>query len=53
MRALLLLLLVLCFFSHDELSGLNRICWYTCVGGDAAVTIPAGRLCPLTIRGGE
>jgi hypothetical protein len=41
---------VVCFFKHDYVSGLNKICIYDCLGSDAAITIGAVQLCPLTIN---
>ena len=38
------------FFSHDEVSGLNRICYYDYLGSTVAITIKAHKLCPLTIE---
>lgn len=31
-------------------SGLNKVCFYTCASGDAAITVGAVQLCPLTIN---
>lgn len=39
-----------CFKSGEEISGMNRICYYNCMGSTAAITISVGKLCPLTIR---
>jgi len=39
-----------CFFDRDETSGLNKICFYKCASGPAAITIGAAKLCPLTIQ---
>jgi hypothetical protein len=41
---------VVCFFKHDYVSGMNKICVYDCLGSDAAITIGAVQLCPLTIN---
>jgi hypothetical protein len=35
---------------EDVASGLNKICLYTCASGDAAFTVHAAELCPLTIE---
>ena len=40
----------ICFASGSSVSGMNRICYYNCVGGTAAITIKSFKLCPLTIR---
>ena len=39
-----------CFSSGESTSGMNKICYYNCVGGSAAITIKSTQLCPLTIR---
>lgn len=41
---------VVCFLKHDYVSGMNKICVYDCLGSDAAITIGAVQLCPLTIN---
>ena len=38
------------YFSHSEVSGMNRICYYTGAGGTYAITIKATRVCPATIE---
>ena len=38
-----------CFLSGSRVSGLNRICYYECVSGTAAITISSVELCPLSI----
>ncbi len=38
------------FFTHDEVSGLNRICYYDYLGSTVAKTIKAYEICPLTIE---
>ena len=40
----------ICFASGSSVSGMNKICYYNCVGGTAAITIKSFKLCPLTIR---
>ena len=40
----------MCFSTGERLSGLNKICYYSCCGGDAALTISSTSLCPLTIN---
>ena len=42
------LLIVTGIYSHDYLSGRNRICFYESVYGTHAVTIDAMVMCPLT-----
>ncbi|BAQ16936.1 hypothetical protein [Methyloceanibacter caenitepidi] len=50
MRALILPALVMCFFSHEVASGMNKICYYDCLGSPAAITISSVSLCPLNIN---
>lgn len=44
------MLVVTGIYSHDYISGRNRICIYESVYGDHAVTIDAMRMCPLTME---
>lgn len=39
-----------CYFSHESAAGMNKICYYSCLGGNAAITISAASLCPLSIN---
>lgn len=39
-----------CFNSGEETSGMNKICYYDCLGGTKAITISSVKLCPLSIR---
>jgi hypothetical protein len=48
MTWLTLLTLVVGIYSHDYVSGRNRICFYESVYGSHAVTIDAMVMCPLT-----
>lgn len=32
---------VLCFKTGEQTSGMNKICYYNCLGSAAAITIPA------------
>jgi len=41
---------VTCFFKSEYTSGFNKICTYSCLGSDVAITIGATQLCPLTIQ---
>ena len=41
---------VLCFKTGEQVSGLNKICYYNCLGSQAAITIKAFQLCPLSIN---
>ncbi|MDC0899218.1 hypothetical protein OAS08_02980 [Candidatus Pelagibacter sp.] len=40
---------VTCFKSGERISGMNKICFYNCMGSEAAITISSTSLCPLTI----
>lgn len=40
---------VVCFKSGEQQSGMNKICYYDCMGSATAITIGAASLCPLTI----
>jgi hypothetical protein len=37
-----------CFFTRDVTSGMNKICYYNCVGSGHAITVGAAQICPLT-----
>jgi hypothetical protein len=39
-----------CFLESEQDAGMNKICFYSCVSGDAAITIKAVQLCPLSIK---
>lgn len=39
-----------CFKSGEQTSGMNKICYYKCSSGDAAITISSVSLCPLSIQ---
>ena len=41
---------VMCMKKGEYTSGMNKICIYDCMGSDAAITIGAVDLCPLTIN---
>lgn len=38
-----------CFFRRQVVSGVNLICFYDCMGDEAAVTISGAGICPPTI----
>ena len=38
-----------CVFTKDAQAGVNRICYYLCAGGAAAITVTAARVCPAGI----
>ena len=39
-----------CFFKGEQISGLNKICFYDCVGSTVAINISATSICPLSIN---
>jgi hypothetical protein len=39
-----------CYYKSEQDSGMNRICTYSCLSGDAAITIKIPKLCPLSIQ---
>lgn len=39
-----------CFKTGERTSGMNKICYYDCLGSQAAITVGAAELCPLSIR---
>lgn len=39
-----------CFKAGEETSGLNRICFYNCMGSKTAITIKITEICPITIE---
>ena len=43
-------LAVTCFKTGEQTSGMNKICYYDCLGSQAAITIGATQLCPLSIQ---
>ena len=43
-------LAAICFKTGEQVSGLNKICYYNCMGSQAAITIGAAELCPLSIN---
>lgn len=41
---------VTCFSAGEQEAGMNKICYYDCLGSTVAITISAIGLCPLTIN---
>jgi hypothetical protein len=41
---------VVCFKSGERMSGMNRICYYDCLGSTYAITVGVAELCPLSIN---
>ena len=39
-----------CFKKGEVIDGMNKICFYDCLGSTAAITVGAAQLCPITIR---
>ena len=42
------LVVVIGTYTHDYVSGASRVCFYTTVYGERAVTLPTVQMCPLT-----
>ena len=40
---------IMCFKKDERISGMNKICYYNCLGSEAAITVASYELCPLTI----
>lgn len=41
---------VVCHLQGERVSGMNKICYYDCLGSEVAITVKATDLCPLTIN---
>jgi hypothetical protein len=39
-----------CFSKGEKTDGMNKTCFYSCPSGEAAITISATSLCPLSIK---
>jgi len=39
-----------CYYTGDEISGPNKLCFYDCAGSRAAITVRITQLCPLSIN---
>lgn len=39
-----------CFSKGEKTDGMNKICFYSCPSGEAAITVSAVSLCPLSIQ---
>lgn len=39
-----------CYYKAERVSGMNKICLYSCTSGEAAYTVRSTDLCPLTIN---
>jgi hypothetical protein len=40
----------MCFKTGERVSGMNKICYYDCLGSTVAITISSIELCPLSIN---
>lgn len=40
----------MCFKTNEEIHGLNRICYYNCLGSMAASTVSITSLCPISMN---
>lgn len=41
---------VTCFKTGEQISGMNKICYYDCLGSGYAITIKSHELCPLSVK---
>ncbi len=41
---------ITCFKTGEKTSGMNKICYYDCMGSEAAITVKNYELCPLSIK---
>jgi hypothetical protein len=39
-----------CFSKGEKVDGMNKICYYNCPSGEAAITVKSSQLCPLNIK---
>jgi hypothetical protein len=42
-------LAMVCFYDSETTSGMNKICYYNCLGSLAAITIGFVDICPMSI----
>lgn len=40
-----------CGFDHDEVIGVNRMCYYRCNSGPRVITIRSSSVCPNVLQG--
>lgn len=40
----------MCFFQYEEVSGMNKICYYDCLGSLTAINIASYAVCPVSIE---
>src|ERR1700676_1716438 len=41
---------LLCFYKGEQISGLNKICYYDCAGSLTTINVKSFQLCPLNIQ---
>lgn len=41
---------LLCFFQYEQTGGMNKICYYDCLGSTVAITLSAISICPININ---
>ena len=41
---------LMCPKTGEQVSGMNKICYYNCMGSQAAITIPKLSFCPMSIN---
>lgn len=41
---------MMCMKTGEQAAGMNKICYYDCLGSGAAITVGATDLCPLSIN---
>lgn len=41
---------MLCLKTGEQISGVNRICFYSCAGSPAAITVSVAQMCPMSIN---
>jgi hypothetical protein len=40
---------MVCFYDSQATSGMNKICYYNCLGSLAAITLGFAEICPMSI----
>lgn len=41
---------LLCFSKGEQVSGMNKICYYDCAGSTVAINVKSFELCPLNLN---
>lgn len=39
-----------CFKTGEQTSGMNKICYYNCMGSTKAINVKSYELCPITVN---